>query len=92
MSKPNSKIRIRRARAWLTVNTKWYCAKFNKPFREKKWLNSLLVYEQLVDDCPIPEVECLSYEGIKSQDMEPYEVEYMMFIDNQSVKDVQLGI
>ena len=67
--------RIRKARAWLHVNSQSYCEENNKPYRATKWGNSLKVYEQLVDDCPIPEVECWN-QKVEVKDMEDYEVEY----------------
>ena len=47
--------RIRKARAWLSVNCQSYCEEYGKPYRAKKWVNSLKAYEKLVDECDITE-------------------------------------
>lgn len=71
-------IRIRKARAWLSVNSQSYCKEYKKQYLPIKWEHSLKVYEQLVDECPIPEIECWSYDGVVVEDMEPYEVEFLI--------------
>lgn len=76
-SKHPNVARIRKARAWLYVNSQEYCKEYNKPYRPKKFFNSLNVYQQLVDECPISEAECWE-DPVLPEDMEAYEAEFEM--------------
>jgi hypothetical protein len=76
--------RIRKAVAWLHTNSQEYCEGAKKPYNEPKWIRSLKLYEELVDQANKegimlpPEDPYWKYPEDNVKGLELYEIEYIM--------------